>query len=171
MNASLRRLVLTASAVPLVLAGQATFAGALAASSNGSEVCKNGGWQNAGQFKNQGDCVSYYATGAAAAEAAKPPTFSSASAPGGSPSAAVTMSEPVLCASVDGADFQIVWAGGGHPTYVAVVTDCDGDSDDTFTVSYVSGYGYHYQSWMGTFSIHDGGQQRLRPDRERAAGG
>ena len=29
----------------------------------GSEQCKNGGWQTFGVFKNQGDCVSYVATG------------------------------------------------------------------------------------------------------------
>lgn len=27
------------------------------------EQCKNGGWRNAGQFKNQGDCISFVATG------------------------------------------------------------------------------------------------------------
>jgi hypothetical protein len=27
------------------------------------DQCKNGGWRNAGQFKNQGDCISFVATG------------------------------------------------------------------------------------------------------------
>jgi hypothetical protein len=29
----------------------------------GAESCKNGGWKDFGVFKNQGDCVSYFATG------------------------------------------------------------------------------------------------------------
>jgi hypothetical protein len=27
------------------------------------DQCKNGGWETFGTFKNQGDCVSYFATG------------------------------------------------------------------------------------------------------------
>ena len=29
----------------------------------GKDACKKGGWASFGQFKNQGDCVSWYATG------------------------------------------------------------------------------------------------------------
>lgn len=29
----------------------------------GKDQCKDGGWQTMGGFKNQGDCVSFFATG------------------------------------------------------------------------------------------------------------
>ena len=35
----------------------------LAYTGNGKESCKNGGWRDYGAFRNQGDCVSYFATG------------------------------------------------------------------------------------------------------------
>lgn len=152
MKARVRRLALAATAIPLLLAGQAGFSGASAAG-NDADLCKNGGWQTAGDFKNQGDCVSYIVTGAAAAE---PPTLVTATSTNPSTSAVVKMSEPVLCSTVDGADFKVDWTISPTENFETSVSGCDGVSDDTFTVSFVQQppcYCYAFQNSWGSFAI------------------
>ena len=45
------------------LRGAVTLTGTRACLPANKEECKNGGWRNFGVFKNQGDCVSFVATG------------------------------------------------------------------------------------------------------------